>query len=100
MKKPENTKNQEAQKRTYEEIRSLEVKRVKMFGNGGVTADVNINGVDIYGVRVVEGKNGDFLSFPQRKGSDGKYYHIAYVYMNPNDQQTLLEMIERRLNGN
>ena len=35
--------------------------------------------VAIYGIRVVEGKKGKFLSMPARKGSDGNYYSHAYI---------------------
>jgi DNA-binding cell septation regulator SpoVG len=35
--------------------------------------------VTIYGIRVVEGKKGKFLSMPARKGSDGNYYSHAYI---------------------
>lgn len=35
--------------------------------------------VTIYGIRVVEGKKGKFLSLPARKGSDGNYYSHAYI---------------------
>lgn len=36
------------------------------------------NGAIIYGCRLVEASNGNiFISFPSRKGSDGKYYNHA-----------------------
>nr|DAW65153.1 MAG TPA: SpoVG [Caudoviricetes sp.] len=35
--------------------------------------------VSIYGIRIVEGKKGKFLSMPARKGSDGNYYSHAYI---------------------
>lgn len=98
MKKPENKKNGQEEKNT-QKIWDFEVMRVKMWDNGGVSADIKINGISIYGVRVAEGKNGDFLSFPQRKGGDGKYYHIAYVRLCEEDQKAILSEIERKLNG-
>lgn len=98
MKKPENAGNQTKERNTIK-LTDFAVKRVKMWDNGGISADLNLNGIDIYGVRVVEGKNGDFLSFPQRKGSDGKYYHIAYASVSSDDQNAILKEIERKLNG-
>ena len=41
--------------------------------------DLEVNGVAIYGCRFVEGKNGNFISFPSYKAKDGKYYNHAYV---------------------
>ena len=64
MKKPENAKNSN----NIEELKidNYCVKRAITVGEGAnVLADVEINGITIYGMRVVEGKNGDFLSFPQ-----------------------------------
>lgn len=98
MKKPESTNNQTKGRNTIK-LTDFAVKRVKMWDNGGVSADLILNGIGIYGVRVVEGKNGDFLSFPQRKGSDGKYYHIAYAALSADDQDSILKEIERKLNG-
>lgn len=79
----------------------MNVKRVKMFDNGGVVFDLEVNGVTIYGCRVVEGKNGDFISFPQRKGSDGKYYAIAYFPMDREGtiQAAILQQVEAKLNA-
>lgn len=99
MKKPEN--NAKETQRTFQTIKLADfaVKRVKMWDNGGVSADLILNGIEIYGVRVVEGKNGDFLSYPQRKGSDGKYYHIARAPLCEEDQKAVIAEIERKLNG-
>lgn len=99
MKKPET--NETGNKKEFQTIKLSDffVKRVKMWENGGVSADLVLNGIEIYGVRVVEGKNGDFLSYPQRKGSDGKYYHIARAPLCEADQKAVLAEIERKLNG-
>ena len=100
MKKPEN-KNSKAdnKERNYTEISKFEIVNVRMFQNGGVVANIKINDIMIYGVRVLESVKGDFLSFPQRKGSDGKYYHIVYVSLSPHDQKAMLAAIEAALNG-
>ena len=37
-------------------------------------ADVVINQVLVKGVRIVEGKNGLFITMPQAQGKDGKWY--------------------------
>ena len=101
MKKPNNTtaQNTEKKERNYTKIEKFEILRTHMFQNGGVTADIKINDIAIYGVRVVECEKGDFLSFPQRKGSDGKYYAIVYVCLSPDDQSAMLAAIEAALNA-
>lgn len=50
-----------------------EDKSVKAF------ADVVIEGaMAIHGVRIVEGKNGPFVSLPSHKGKDGEYREIVH----------------------
>lgn len=96
MKKPEQ-KNQN-QRHDLPSL-SFRVKRTKVWDNGGVTADIEFNGVTIYGCRVVEGENGDFISFPSRKGNDGKYYSYAYIHLGESEMKAIIEEIERQING-
>lgn len=99
MKKPDSQTKTTGTKKNYTKVEAFSVDRVKAFDNGGVTADLTINEVKIYGVNVVEGKNGDFLSFPQRKGKDGKYYSIVWVNLSPEDMKDILAEIENQLNS-
>lgn len=42
-------------------------------------ADLELDGtLVIKGLTLVEGKDGLFLSFPSKKGKDGKYYNSVY----------------------
>ena len=91
MKKPE--------KKTESAVQSIEVVRAKAFDNGGVVFDMTINGVSIYNCRVVEGKNGDFISFPARKGSDGNYYSHVYIKLTDEDTQKIVGLVEKALEG-
>lgn len=98
MKKPENNQNKE--EKSYIKVDSFEVLRAQCVGNNNaVLFNMALNGVTIYGCRVVEGKNGDFISFPQSKGKDGKYYHVAYAYISNEDQKKILESVEAKLNS-
>ena len=65
---------------------SIEIVK-KTWSDGGVSCDVTLainkaEIVTIYGIRLVEGKNGKFLSMPSRKGSDGNYYSHARIVDN------------------
>ena len=77
-------------------IYNLEVKRAKEYKDT-VFFDVDINGVMIYGCRFVEGKNGDFVSFPSYKGSDGKYYSHAYIKLDNAAVSLIDEQIDKLL---
>ena len=68
----------------------FKVEHVRDWGrNGGITFSLRIEGpvlAEIYGCRLVNGRDGEFVSFPQRKGKDGRYYKHAYVQLT--DDQT------------
>lgn len=79
---------------------TYEVKRAKAFEGGSVSFDLVIDGwLTIYNMRVVEGKNGDFVSFPQRKGKDDKYYSFVWFKMNELDEKAILEKVQEVLDG-
>ena len=66
-----------------------------------ILATVKINGVTIYGCRPVtyktkDGKEADFLSFPEEKVGD-KYYKRAYIPLSSEDQQTICNAIYKAL---
>lgn len=49
-------------------------------GEVDITFTLIANGVSIYGCRLVESNDGRlFVGFPARKGKDGKYYNHAFV---------------------
>lgn len=66
-------------------VAGVSVKAVKKtWADDKVSADVTLSIgkaeiVTIYGVRVVDGSNGAFLSMPSRKGNDGNYYYQANI---------------------
>lgn len=100
MKKPENKKPESNNTKEYLPLTSYSVSRVKMWDNGGVTFDLHFTGITIYGCRVVELTKGDFIAFPQRKGSDGKYYSHVYVNLSEELQNAILAEVERQINAN
>lgn len=85
----------------YETLKSvtLSVSMVKEWSNG-LTFTLTVDRVSIYGCRIVSGKNGDFISFPARKGSDGKYYNHAYIDLTEEELNVVFGLVRRELNGN
>ena len=80
------------------ENRAFKVERVFVTSTGTVFFNLIINEVTIYGCRVVEGKNGDFISFPQKKGNDGKYYNIAYIKLTDEESKAIIAEVEKEVN--
>ena len=97
MKKPEanaNVNNSKAIK-----VDSYRVLRAVCVGESNtVLFDLELNGVKLYGLKVVEGKNGDFVGFPSKKGKDGKYYSLFYAQFSAEDQKDILAAVEAELN--
>ena len=66
------------------------VEHVRDWGrNGGITFSLRIEGpitAEIYGCRIKNSRNGEFVAFPQRKGSNGQYYKHAWMQLS--DDQT------------
>jgi stage V sporulation protein G len=60
-------------------VEVLRLHRLSGESNLKAFADVSFAGVFIVkGIKVVEGKNGLFVSMPSEKGKDGKWYNIAH----------------------
>lgn len=79
---------------------TLSVSHVKEWDNG-VTFTLHVGRVSIYGCRIVTATNGDsFISFPARKGSDGKYYKHAYIDLTDTELMVVFDMVRSALNAN
>lgn len=93
MKKPEDkNSNQKSILKDYS------VDHVKMDSKDRVRFALTVNGVTVYGCNVVEGKNGDFISFPSYKGKDEKYYNHVYIPLTDKEQEVILLDVEKELN--
>ena len=95
--KAKKSKKQETKEKEYCEVRSAEVKNVRVVDGKNVDLvffTLVLNGITIYNCRVATGKSGDFISFPQYKGSDGKYYNNVYVALSDEDSAQILEAIQ------
>jgi DNA-binding cell septation regulator SpoVG len=73
-------------------MKILRMNPLKSEGSSGKTAaflDIQTNdGITIKGFRLVNGSNGLFLSSPDQKGKDGKYYETVTL---PKEMKSELE---------
>ena len=72
------------------------VKRAKEF-DWGISFDMIVNDVTIYGCKLLTKKDDDgvFIAFPSRKGTDDKYYSYAYVDLSEEEQKDIVAQIEK-----
>lgn len=83
-------------------VSSYSVKRARTIQGGIVMADVEINGIIIYGMKILANKStGEaFLAWPSTKGKDGKYYSVAYAWISDGDQEMIITKIYEWLDAN
>lgn len=89
-------KTNKTPERTTTPITSFEIKRVHA-ANKVVFFDAIINNITIYGCKVIEGKNGDFIAFPSNLGQDGKYYSVVYINLSEEDSKAMLKAVQSKL---
>lgn len=79
-----------------------EIRSVKEFEDSIVFAlDVEIANrvLTIYNCRIVAGRNGNFISFPSRKGKDGKYYGLVFLKLSDEEQTEIIDAVMDELNS-
>lgn len=74
---------------------AIKVTRAHQFDDGSIAIDLEVNGVSIYNATLREGKNGMFVSFPSRKGKDGKYYSHVFVKFSEDDVKDIIAQVEK-----
>ena len=51
----------------------------------------------IYGCKVISNDKGSFISYPSTKGSNDKYYNIAYIDISEDMRDAIIDAIESEL---
>lgn len=87
--------NKNAQKQDTLKIDTFKVIKVRLLPSGAVSFDMELNGITIYGCFVNSTKDGhDFISLPQRKGNDGKFYSIVFARFSDEDTKAIVAEVE------
>lgn len=73
-------------------LASWEVSNVKSF-EWGTVFNLKLNGVLIYGCRLVETDDAMFIGFPSQKGKDGKYYSHCYWKFTDEDETAIINAV-------
>lgn len=56
------------------------VRSARLVADNCLTFTLRLNGIDLYGMRLVEGEKSTFITASANKGKNGKYYDNFRVY--------------------
>lgn len=68
---------------TCESLRSMNavVRNVRQVADNCLTFTLRLAGIDLYGMRLVDGQKGRFITASSTKGKNGNYYENYRVYL-------------------
>ena len=80
---------------------NAEVTNVRQISDSCIVFTLKCKGFSFYSMRVVERKSDGepFITVPQDKGTDGKYYNRYAVYLSEADQKALIDKVFAIVNG-
>lgn len=78
--------------RTYLNIKGMKVQNVRRLGKV-VAFTLTGNGLGLYNMRLVNGKNGYFVAPPQVKGNDNNWYNQYAVYLEAEDEEKIIKRV-------
>lgn len=74
-------------------VTSWNVENVRAL-DWGIVFDLTVNGVKIYGCRLVEHGDDIFIGFPSYKGNNGKYYNHCYCRFGGKDEANIIGAVK------
>ena len=77
------------------------VKNCREFADGGISfALVLMDGkITLYGCRVINGGEGEYISFPARKGKDEKWYNHYFVNFTKEETAEIINVVYETLDN-
>lgn len=92
-----NKPNQNAASETVKSYLSIEgatVQACHLISDRICVFTLNVPGASFFNLKVVGGKNGEFIAMPQSRGRDGQYYDLYRVYLSEKDAQRVISAVE------
>ena len=80
-------------------LESFQLRRATEGKGGVVFFDAVINGITVYGMKVVPLRDGsgDFIAWPSIKGADGNYYNTCFAKFDPETEKSILKAVQEKL---
>ena len=76
------------------------VRNVRQVADNCLTFTLRLYGIDLYGMRLVEGKNSTFITASANKGKNGKYYDNFRVYFAEDAAQAVETAVRKAYDEN
>jgi DNA-binding cell septation regulator SpoVG len=95
-------KSADAPRVTMEMLHNLHavVRNVRQVADNCLTFTLRLYGIDLYGMRLVEGEKSTFISASAQKGKDGKYYDNFRVYFAEDAAQAVENAVRKAYDEN
>lgn len=92
--KSENANNQKASNKPRVSAESLHgmkavVRNVRQVADNCLTFTLRLAGIDLYGMRLVDGQKGRFITASSTKGKNDKYYENYRVYLDDSGKNAI-----------
>ena len=87
---------------TIDQVSILRAKEFETEKASFVSFDMSVRGIKIYGMTLrkytnSEGVEGDMISFPSRKGTDGKYYDYVWFPISKELREGIINKVVEKL---
>lgn len=87
---------------TIDQVSILRAKEFETEKASFVSFDMSVRGIKIYGMTLrkytnSEGVEGDMISFPSRKGTDGKYYDYVWFPISKELREGIINKVIEKL---
>ena len=80
------------------DVKGMKVSNVREIGESGVISFSLLGrGLGLYNLRIVKSARGSFISAPQSKGKDGKYYSQYALYLSEADEERVMKAVIKKL---
>lgn len=76
------------------------VRNVRQIADNCLTFTLRLYGIDLYGMRLVEGEKSTFITASAHKGKSGKYYDNFRVYFDEDAAQAVENAVRKAYDEN
>lgn len=79
--------------KSYLSIEGATIQACHLISDRVCVFTLNVPGATFLNLKVVDGKNGEFIAMPQSKGRDGQYHDLYRVYLSVKDVQRIISAV-------